>query len=66
MGFENIFEYRTLLINGFLVTLKLSVIAIVAGTLLGLVAGVMRTSKNKLIAIPTKIYVEIFRGTPLL
>lgn len=66
MGFESIFEYRVVLINGFLVTLKLSVIAIVAGTLLGLVVGVMRTSKNKLVAVPVKIYVEIFRGTPLL
>ncbi|MDR3174784.1 MAG: amino acid ABC transporter permease [Treponema sp.] len=66
MNFDRIFEYRVILLNGFLITLRLSAIAIVSGTVLGLVMGVLRTSKNKFIALPVRIYVEIFRGTPLL
>lgn len=47
-------------------TLMVSVVAIVCTTLLGFIVGIMRLSKNWLIAQIASWYVEILRNTPLL
>lgn len=51
---------------GILNTLVVSSLAIVLTTLLGFIVGIMRLSKNWLIAKIASAYVEILRNTPLL
>ncbi|MCL6592838.1 MAG: amino acid ABC transporter permease [Alicyclobacillus sp.] len=51
---------------GFLTTVEFSVIAVVLGTVIGLVAALLRLSRVGLARAVAKVYVELFRGTPLL
>lgn len=54
------------LLGGTITTLKLTIIAIIAGILLGVVLALGRISQNKLLNGITWVYVWVFRGTPLL
>ena len=51
---------------GLLNTLLLSAIGIILATLLGLLIGIMRLSKNWLIAQIATVYIEVIRNIPLL
>lgn len=51
---------------GLLNTLFVSVVSIVFATIIGLFFGIMRLSKNWLVAKLAGVYVEIFRNIPLL
>jgi glutamine transport system permease protein len=64
--FESIWSYRELFIRGLWVTLALTAVGYIGGFLLGLVVGIGKLSKRKWIFYPAKIYVDFFRGTPLL
>lgn len=66
MDFGVVYAYRHLIINGFIVTVELSILAIVTSTLVGLFAGILKTSKYKVISWPISLYIEIFRGSPVL
>ncbi len=46
-------------------TLRLALPAIVLGFFLGILIGFGRLARSRWIAIPTKVYVEFFRGVPL-
>lgn len=61
-----VYEYRILFIRGFFTTIYVSIGAMVLGLLVGLAAGLARISRNMIIREASTIYVEIFRGTPLL
>jgi general L-amino acid transport system permease protein len=58
--------YGRALMVGFLNTIIVSVLSIIAATIIGFVMGVMRLSKNWLVAKIATIYVEVFRNVPLL
>ncbi len=47
-------------------TLKVSVLGIALGVVLGLGTAFMRISKRKLLSIPARAYIYVVRGTPLL
>ncbi|MCM3710171.1 amino acid ABC transporter permease [Sporosarcina luteola] len=64
--FESIWSYRELFIRGLWVTLALTAVGYIGGFLLGLAVGIGKLSKRKWIYYPAKIYVDFFRGTPLL
>ena len=49
-----------------LTTIELSVIAILGGLLLGVIVGVCRSSTVRGVNIPARVYVELFRGVPIL
>jgi His/Glu/Gln/Arg/opine family amino acid ABC transporter permease subunit len=66
MNFAIIWENLPYLFKGLSITLKMSLIIIFMGAFWGIVLGVMRNSKSKLINLPSMIYIEIIRGTPLL
>ncbi|WP_290623826.1 MULTISPECIES: amino acid ABC transporter permease [unclassified Archaeoglobus] len=51
---------------GAMVTLKLTVLSIIFGLIIGTVAGLGRVSKNFLPFAISTAYVEVIRGTPLL
>ncbi len=69
-------EFYPFLLKGIGMTLLISLIGTVAGLVIGLLTGIIRTtpfSKNKLLRIIHKIingiiavYIEIFRGTPMM
>lgn len=55
-----------ILLKGLVVTLLLSIAAIVGSTLLGLLAAVLRTSRLPVARQIAVFYTELFRGTPVL
>lgn len=59
-------EYRRLYIQGLEYTLAISVGAICLGLILGLAGGFARISDNAFARETARLYVIIFRGTPLL
>lgn len=55
-----------LIMEGLVMTLKLSVLSAVFATLIGMVVAVLRLLNNKTLNIFLKIYLEFFRAMPLL
>ena len=72
---EMITEYLPLFVDGAKMTLLITVVAVVFGTLIGLFMGVARLAEAKhgftkiflryLVRLPATAYVTFFRGTPL-
>lgn len=73
---EIVIQYHGYLLKGMGVTLLIALVGTVAGLVIGLATGIIRTtpfSKNKVLRILHKIlnglisvYVEVFRGTPMM
>ncbi len=55
-----------LLVIGLWITLKLSIIATIAGIIIGIIGGIARLSANPALKWTTIVYVEIIRGSPLM
>ena len=55
-----------LLIIGLWITLKISIIATIAGVLIGIIGGIARLSSNPALKWTTIVYIEIIRGSPLM
>ena len=64
--FSFLWHYRELILFGLGVTLAYTVGTILIGLAIGLLTGLLRLSRNKLLTAPLVAYVEIFRCTPLL
>lgn len=54
------------LLQGVLITLKIASISLCIAFVIGLIAGLMNTSRNKFLRGLATAYVDIIRGTPLL
>lgn len=63
---ETAIKVFPILLVGASVTLKLTVIAVTIGCLIGLFMGLARLSKNRAVKLFATAYVDFFRGTPLL
>ena len=63
---EMIWDYREMYLKGIWVTISLTVCGYIGGVILGLFLGLGQISKKKWIYWPCKIYVDVFRGTPML
>ncbi|OYD08060.1 amino acid ABC transporter permease [Paludifilum halophilum] len=61
-----IIEYQDYFIRGLINSALLTVVGVSFGTMLGLILGLMRLSRRRWVYIPAKIYVDLFRGTPLM
>lgn len=59
-------SYMKTLIIGILNTLLLGFLGIAFATIIGIVIGLIRTSRNKLFSLLGTIYVETFRNVPLI
>jgi polar amino acid transport system permease protein len=66
MNFSLVSDSFPLLFQGLLMTLLLSVASMIGSTIVGLVAATLRTSRLPVGSQIARIYVEIFRGSPLL
>ena len=62
----NILEHVGLFFNPVIMTVLISVFAIMLGFGLGIVGGLARVSRLRLVRVPATAYVDVVRGTPLL
>ncbi|KAB7668417.1 amino acid ABC transporter substrate-binding protein/permease [Bacillus sp. B1-b2] len=54
------------LLSGLGMTLFLTVVSLIIATILGIMFGLFRIAKNKVLSTLAIIYIDIFRGTPLI
>ena len=69
MDFLWVSKYSGLLLKALSMTFRLGMIAVFCGTFLGMIVGIVNTTKKfyiKPFRFVFKIYIEIFRGCPLL
>ncbi|PLZ00471.1 ABC transporter permease [Burkholderia sp. WAC0059] len=64
--FGTVFAYRALFLRGFVLTLLYTAGTVATGLVIGLAAGCARAFGNRLVAAPFRVYIEVFRCTPLL
>lgn len=64
MGF--IKDILPILLKGSVMTIELTVIALIFGTILGIFLALLKLSKSMILRIISSIYTWVFRGTPLL
>ncbi len=61
LGIEYIIKAFPRLLDGFIITIKLSIVSLIGAIVLGFIIGVLMTSKNKLINFILRILLEAFR-----
>jgi polar amino acid transport system permease protein len=61
-----VWDYRQKFVRGWLVTVAMSLAALVMSTFIGGMAAIMLRSRNPLVEAIARTYVELIRGTPLL
>lgn len=66
LDFSILLKFTDALALGLWTTAKLTVLCVVLGTSLGFLIGLARASANALIRVPASVFVEFFRGTPVL
>lgn len=66
LDFSILIRFEDALLLGLWTTVKLTLICILLGSTLGFLVGLARTSKNIVLRAISSIYVEFFRGTPVL
>lgn len=66
LDFHVLAKFQTALALGLWTTLKLTLICIVLGCSLGFLVGLARSSNSLILRTVSGIYVEFFRGTPVL
>lgn len=66
LDFTRVIPFFPALLKGLVVTLELTVICMILGSLIGLGLAFARRSSSRLLSLPATAYVEIFRGTPVL
>ncbi|MGG1514572.1 ectoine/hydroxyectoine ABC transporter permease subunit EhuC [Paenibacillus oryzisoli] len=66
MKWSEAFHYLPLLLKGAMVTLEITLFAIVLSAIISFAVGLLRLSKRKYVRLIATIYVEVFRGTSLL
>lgn len=59
-------QYYPVIMKGVGITLALSFIGIISGTVIGFALGICRASSNKILSFVVGVYTDIFRGTPVL
>jgi len=66
LDFSVLLRFEHALLLGLWMTVKLTVMCIVLGCSLGFLVGLARTSRNMALRAISGLYVEFFRGTPVL
>lgn len=61
-----IFSYKAVFIQGAVVTLELTLLAIIVGTILGILMAFAKKSSNQVLSILARGYIELFRAIPIL
>ncbi|EOH87735.1 amino acid ABC transporter permease [Enterococcus pallens] len=66
MDFSFLDKYFPYFVSGTGVTIIISLVTVLLGTLIGLIMALMKLSKNKPLNWLANIYIEVLRGTPML
>jgi len=66
MGWDQIWDSRGILLIGLENTVWLSVLSIVTASIVGLIVGLLRTARLPILGPLLRVYLEVFRGSPLL
>lgn len=66
LQWDTVWNYRDMFIRGIGITIMLTLSGYFGGIFLGLFLGLGKLSKKKWIYWPSKIYIDFFRGTPML
>ncbi|EOL47584.1 amino acid ABC transporter permease [Enterococcus phoeniculicola] len=66
MNFSFLPQYLPYFLSGTVVTLIISIVTIILGTLIGVCMALMKLSKVTPLRWLANIYIEVFRGTPML
>jgi len=66
IDFTVVFSYWQSLLQGLALTLAFTVGCAILGSLCGFLLSLLRASRTRWISVPAGLYVELFRGTPLL
>lgn len=66
MNWHPVIQSFPALLKGALLTIELTASAVSIGTIIGLIVSICRLSKHKFLSWPAAVYVDFFRGTPLL
>jgi polar amino acid transport system permease protein len=66
LDFTVVFSYWQALLQGLALTLVFTVGCAIMGSLCGFLLSLLRASRRRWLSIPAGLYVELFRGTPLL
>lgn len=64
--FSIVLRHRWVFIHGALISLKVTFFVILFGTAAGLLFGLARSSKRRLLSIPAGVFVEVFLALPIL
>ncbi|AXH09134.1 amino acid ABC transporter, permease protein [Malaciobacter halophilus] len=65
-NWDSVFEYRQKFIDGFLMTIIISIFALILSFIIGLFFAYAQNSKLIFLRFIARFYIEIIRGTPLL
>ncbi len=66
LDWSAVWDYRELFFKGWLITIALSMASLFLSVFIGLIVALCSQSKQSIVKIFSKIYVEMIRGTPLL
>ena len=66
LDFTVVFSYWQALLQGLALTLAFTVGCAIMGSLCGFLLSLLRASRSRWLSVPAGLYVELFRGTPLL
>jgi polar amino acid transport system permease protein len=64
--FSAVWLYKEVLIGGLLITLGLTAISMVLGTIFGLVLALMKISHNSVLRRFASLYIDLFRSIPII
>ena len=62
---ESLFSDYHLFLDGFITTLEVGVLGLILALILGIIFGIMSTSKIKILRAISRVYVEAIQNTPL-
>jgi His/Glu/Gln/Arg/opine family amino acid ABC transporter permease subunit len=66
LDFGLVFQNIDVIFQALLVTLSLALLAEVIGIVLGLALSLLKIARSRILSFPAQLYIDIFRGTPLL
>lgn len=64
-GLQVVIKNLPYFLEGALLTLQITVLSVIFGVLLGLITGLFKLSKNRILFSIASAYIDFFRGTPL-
>ena len=66
LDFGLVFQNIDAILQALLVTITLALLAEVIGIILGLALSLFKIARSRLLSFPAQLYIDLFRGTPLL